>query len=411
MDWDVDMSTVNRNVNIIAILVVLVMISQPIAAAMGAGAGVIPDQNVVVGVQGPGSAGEVVEVNGLHQNEWSRDDAASYHDITQLNDTHVLAAYAEEDELNGPHTGFRVFNTETGAVTWDWSYSVQTLPNSEVHDAEPIGDGQVLVAGMEYERVFIVNRSGEIAWQWNASEYYDAPADPTQEDWLHINDVDQIEDGRYLVSVRNEHQLLIVERGEGVVDVINEDQDTDVLNSQHNPQWLGDGHVLVADSENNRVVELEEQNGTWEPVWAVTGADGQRLHWPRDADRLENGNTLITDSRNHRVILVDENGELVEEWSTPHLPYDAELEGDREPVGGPHHHGGADGITTPSPAVESVQLVLAGLHHSIGLPAFIGWWHVVILGMLLLMKGIALSLVGLERGFRRVSAIHSDRPE
>jgi hypothetical protein len=101
---------------------------------------------------------------------------------------------------------------------------------------------------------------------------------------LHINDVDVIGEDRYLVSVRNANQLLIIERGRGVVEVINEDddrndascrgsgqlRDTDgdrdvrcgdpsILDHQHNPQYLEEGAILAADSENDRVVELTKR--------------------------------------------------------------------------------------------------------------------------------------------------------
>jgi len=406
MNLDIEaLNDIVNNVVAIGCILLVASIVVPLIGGATAGPATVGNQSVVVGVQGVGDNGQALtvgpysNVGGVRDSGWKRSDASSYHDVTQLNSTHILAAYAAEGNL-GPRTGFRIIDTESNEIVRDWSYSVETLPNSEVHDAEPVPDG-VLVAGMEYERIFIVNDSGAVKWQWNASQHYDAPADPTAEDWLHINDVDRISDGRYLVSVRNKDQRLIVERGQGVVDVINEDSDHSVIHSQHNPQWLGDGRVLVADSENNRVVELAEKNGTWEPVWAVNGAGGQRFFWPRDADRLSNGNTLITDSRNHRVVLVDGDGNLIEEWSTPQLPYDAELLGENEQVGGPYQTGG-DRLQTPSPMVESTQLLLAGLHHSIGLPRTVSWWHVPAVVSLLLVKVLMWGVIGSNRLLRQV---------
>jgi hypothetical protein len=150
----------------------------------------------------------------------------------------------------------------------------------------------------------------------------------------------------------------VVERGRGVVEVINEDDgetesdtsctkdgqlkdfdgdgdvrcgDPTVLNHQHNPQWLGSGAVLVADSENDRIVELHRvEDGSWQPVWSVEKAGGVALDWPRDADRLPNGNTLITDSLNKRVVEVDETGKAVGGIGTgSDIPYEADrLPGD-----------------------------------------------------------------------------------
>jgi hypothetical protein len=70
---------------------------------------------------------------------------------------------------------------------------------------------------------------------------------------------------------------------------------------QHNPDYIpeerGGPAVLVADSENGRVVEYGRTpgngtpvtDGTWERTWQWR--DG-RLQWPRDADRLPNGGWL-----------------------------------------------------------------------------------------------------------------------
>jgi hypothetical protein len=71
-----------------------------------------------------------------------------------------------------------------------------------------------------------------------------------------------------------------------------------------------DGTLLIADSENDRVVEVDVD--TERIIWRYDGTgSGERLQWPRDADRLPNGNTLITDSRNFRVLEVGPNGSVV----------------------------------------------------------------------------------------------------
>jgi hypothetical protein len=97
-----------------------------------------------------------------------------------------------------------------------------------------------------------------------------------------------------------------------------------VLFEQHNPDYIpadrGGPAVLVADSENGRVVEYERTGGTWNRTWGWTDA---RLQWPRDADRLPSGNTLVVDSHGDRVLEVRPDGQVV--WSvTVGMPYDAE---------------------------------------------------------------------------------------
>ena len=349
-----------------------------LAAALLAGAALAPNvgaaggdeaRGTLVGSHGGGPGlherGSVYLLDG-RETAWRAGDTDSYFDVTMLENGSVMAGFMQSgyDEC-GPyespcaHTGFRIIDPNAGSdaapeVTYEYAFPVRTEKNSEVHDVELLDSGEFLVTDMDRERVFTV-RNGEITWQWNASERYDPPDDPTRTDWLHINDVDVIGEDRYLVSVRNAHQLVVVERGEGVVEVVNEgDPDTTrgdpaLLRQQHNPQWLGNGSVLVADSHNDRIVELERgADGRWRPVWEIYGAEGVNFNWPRDADRLANGNTLITDSLNKRVVEVNRSGETVWSYNTPEVPYEAERLPEGETVGGVSYAdgGGGDGTTT-----------------------------------------------------------------
>ena len=314
----------------------------------------------LVGVQGVGSYHDDGSVRLLDGDEeqWRESSAPVYFDVTKLDNGSILAAYmADGYEDCGPYpsgchrTGFRIIDPDADpspAATYEWSFPVRNRVASEVHDVEPLPGGGFVLADMEHERVLIVE-NGEVTWEWNADTRYEAPDDRTKTDWLHINDVDRIGDGRFLVSVRNANQLLVLQRGEGVVEVINADADDasdddglvgdpNVLYHQHNPQWLGDGAVLVADSENHRVVELHRtDDGTWEPAWILRGAAGQSFDWPRDADRLPNGNTLITDTRNARLVELNASGAVVWEHRFDYraLPYEADRLPVGEPVGAP----------------------------------------------------------------------------
>ena len=367
----------------------------------------------LLGVQGVGSyhdGGSVRHLDGTGE-RWRESTAPVYFDVTQLDDGRVLAGYmAGGYESCGPYespchrTGYRIIDPDPSPeVVEEWSFPVRNRVASEVHDVEPLPDGGFVLADMEHERILIVE-DGEVTWEWEASTRYAAPDDPTTEDWLHINDVDRIGDGRFLVSVRNANQLVVLERGEGVVEVINEDPDGDssdptgdpsVLYHQHNPQWLGDGAVLVADSENHRVVELHRtEGGEWEPVWVLDGAGGQNFDWPRDADRLPNGNTLITDTRNARLVEVNESGRVVRERQLDYraLPYEADRLPEGETVGGPTY----DDAETAGVAGGSVPVltpILRLASAAVRLPLWVGELHVF-------TTLVSLALVGTGVGLR-----------
>ena len=352
------------------LLVTSLIVGAVLAPDVGA-AGDDDARQTLVGSHGGGPGlherGSVYLLDG-RETTWRAGDTDSYFDVTMLDNGSVMAGFMQGGyEACGPyespcaHTGFRIIDPNAGTDTapeieYEYSFPVRTVKNSEVHDVELLDSGEFLVTDMDRERIFTV-RDGEITWQWNASQRYDAPADPTQTDWLHINDVDVIGEDRYLVSVRNAHQLVVVERGEGVVEVVNGDEETEsdsprgdptLLRQQHNPQWLGNGTVLVADSHNDRIVELRrDSSGEWRPVWEIYEAEGVNFNWPRDADRLANGNTLITDSLNKRVVEVNRSGETVWSYNTPEVPYEAERLPEGETVGGVSYaSAGGDKATT-----------------------------------------------------------------
>jgi hypothetical protein len=376
---------------------------------MAVGAGTAPDlvragdgeRATLVGIQGGGTGwhehGAVSRYEGTDR-VWQVQTADSYFDVTASENGTVLAGFMDGGrEACGPYespctvTGFH--RLDPGAddpVVEEYAFPVRTAKGSETHDVEPLGDGQYLLSDMEHERLFVVDRDADdaVVWTWNASSFYTAPDDPTTRDWLHINDVDVIDEGRYLVSVRNANQLLIVERGAGVVEVINEDDDDgddgscgdlvgeqvrcgdpEVLDHQHNPQWLGEGAVLVADSDNDRVVELHRTDGgDWEVAWELSAAGGESLSWPRDADRLPNGNTLVTDTLNQRIIEVNRSGDVAWGIQTRYIPYEAERVPPGETVGasvydgeGPSPGGSSDDVPVLSLALVGIRSVWTGL--------------------------------------------------
>jgi hypothetical protein len=227
---------------------------------------------------------------------------------------------------------------ETKAVVWEYGWYDAFPTHHEVHDADRLPNGETAIADMGNDRAFTVDESGEITWQWNATEHIGegtefwneyVPDDSEDEfrregpesDWTHMNDIDRLENGNFQLSIRNFDVVLEVDPDTNeIVDVVGAPGDHDVMNEQHNPMRIEGGTVLVADSSHggptgaDRVVEVDA--GSEEVVWAYDGTgSGTKLQWPRDADRLPNGNTLVTDSRNNRVLEVDANGSVVWQYS------------------------------------------------------------------------------------------------
>jgi len=228
---------------------------------------------------------------------------------------------------------------ETKDVVWEYGWYDAYPTHHEVHDADRLPNGDTAIVDMGNDRVFTVAPSGEITWEWNATnhigegtEFWNehVPEDEQEEfrrqgpesDWTHMNDVDRLENGHLQVSIRNFDVVLEIDPAtDEIVNVVGEPGNHTVMNEQHNPMRIEPaGTVLIADSSHggpagaDRVVEVDAD--TDEIVWAYDGTgSGKKLQWPRDADRLPNGNTLITDSRNNRVIEIDANGTVVWQYS------------------------------------------------------------------------------------------------
>ncbi|MFB6282070.1 MAG: aryl-sulfate sulfotransferase [Haloferacaceae archaeon] len=195
------------------------------------------------------------------------------------------------------------------------------------HDVDRVGPHRLLVADIAADRVFVLDtRTGAVGWEWRAAGALDPDSGGRPGDWTHLNDVERLADGRVMASLRNQDRVAFVDPGTGLLGnrTLGAEDAYGVLYEQHNPDYIpaerGGPAVVVADSENNRVVEYRYAGGRWRRVW--TWRDGE-LRWPRDADRLPGGHTLVTDSQGNRVIELDEHGEVV--WRVDvRTPYEAE---------------------------------------------------------------------------------------
>jgi hypothetical protein len=336
-----------------------------------------------LGVEGPRSRSEIVAFNPNGSILYYDDDRHTrYWDVDPVPGTKTTVEYVYADHVEGPacdstnasrhavdqatwdeykagreqdaactRNGVDRVNLTTGEVTPIWSRITPGKDESRYHDADRINATHFVVADIYLDRLFVIDTStDEIVWTWNASDAFPRESGgPYPGDWTHINDVEVLPDGRFMVSVRNQDRVAFVEPGEGIQEdwTLGEEDDYDILYEQHNPDYIpperGGPAVVVSDSENNRVQEFQRVDGEWKRTWEWSDA---RMQWARDADRLPNGNTLITDSNGDRVFEVDPAGEVV--WNVNvAFPYEAERLGTGdESSGGPsaaHPEMGADG--------------------------------------------------------------------
>ena len=261
-----------------------------------------------------------------------------YFDVDPVKNTSMTVEYTVTDTIHTrssrcqsppcARNAIERVNLTTGNVTEIYARYVPEQNAAEWHDADRINGTHVVLADMVDDEVYMIDtETGMIEWTWEAqSEYPVAGGGPYPRDWAHINDVEVLDDGRVMVSLRNQDQVVFVDPQTGLQEewTLGEDGNHDKLYEQHNPDYIpeerGGPAVVVADSENGRILEFQRENGTWNRTWMWSDT---RMQWPRDADRLPNGNTLITDTNGKRVIEVNQTGEIV--WQVPlSHPYEAE---------------------------------------------------------------------------------------
>lgn len=411
------------------LIVAGVGITAPGAASVDANPGV-GGPTLVSNHENP--SGDLAKLDAQGRTVWNDSRWTDVFGIDTMPNDSVLIAFQNvtddcgEWEAPCAYTGVEVHSQPPGERQWRWAFKTPEEQANEMHDAEYNDTyGEVSMIDMAYERLVVVDYpSGDVVWQWNASEFYSAPPEPLYRDWLHMNDVDRLGEDRWLISVRNANQLLIVERGEGVVEVINKDRDDSndddcrgppnrqlygvditcgdllVMDHQHDPQWLGDGRVLVADSEKGRLVELERQGDDWVPVWSDEGAGGMSYQWPRDANRLPNGHTVVVDTRNNRVVELDEDGELY--WETPVAPstYAALRDGVEPRYGLPTMNGVEPrGFVQP---IDVISVVHGGARHIGAIPRWFNEWLFLGGAFVVFLNLCAVSGVGVEKAVSRL---------
>jgi hypothetical protein len=272
------------------------------------------------------------------------DEHTKYYDVDPVENESMTVEYAATDTIHtqGPRCSsppctrnlIERANLSTGEVEVVYArYDAEEF-GAEWHDHDRVDENHIIVADMIDDQVFLVDTETEIVeWLWDAqSDFPVEEAGPFPRDWAHLNDVELLEDGRIMVSLRNQDQVVFLDRETGLLEnqTLGSEDDYDTLYEQHNPDYIpeerGGPAVLVSDSENARIVEYQREDGEWTQSWEWSD---DRMQWPRDADRLPNGNTLVADTHGKRVAEIAPNGSVT--WSVPVThPYDAERLGTGE---------------------------------------------------------------------------------
>ena len=171
--------------------------------------------------------------------------------------------------------------------------------------------------GCQDNRVILINPAGHIMWQYGQTGVPGWGPDqlntPVQNTWLpngHVLITDQANERVIEVTLKKE---IVWQYGMSGASGCESNQ----LNNPNSAELLANGHILIADENNNRVIEVNRRK---QIVWSYGSCTGDQLSGAAFASRLPNGNTLITDSSNNRILEVTAAGSVVFTYYTNNRP-------------------------------------------------------------------------------------------
>jgi hypothetical protein len=174
------------------------------------------------------------------------------------------------------------------------------------------------VNGCPDNRVFIVDRHGAIVWQYGQAGVTGSGPNqlsaPVQAAFLsgfpghpgfHVIITDQGNQRIIVVDIFTGG--ILWQYGTTGVSGNGPNQ----LNNPNSAELLENGHILIADESNNRVIEVTPAGSIFK-----TFTIGGSLNGAAFASRLPNGDTLISDSNNNRIVEVDGTDHIVWQYVT-----------------------------------------------------------------------------------------------
>jgi hypothetical protein len=214
-------------------------------------------------------------------------------------------------------------------IVWQWGIGPNDLgPTSVigVNDAERVGDLTLMAGtgippntvpnctkpnGCPDNRVFLVDRSGRIVWQYghfgpgsSAPGHLDTPVQSTYLPTGHILITDQA--NQRVIEVNREKEIVWQYGHTGVTGSAD-----NFLTDPNSAELLANGHILIADENNNRVIEVNRAKHVLRIFTAGGTVSGAAF-----ASRLRNGDTLITDANNNRAVEVNAADVVVWQYVT-----------------------------------------------------------------------------------------------
>jgi len=223
-----------------------------------------------------------------------------------------------------------------GEIVWHFGNGPQDVGPSSIlgtNDAERVGDLTLMAgtgvppgvaqapacpSGCVDNRVLLVDPRGNIVWQYGTFGVTGSGPNqlnvPVQNTFLpngHVLITDQ--SNERIIEVRISDKSIVWQYGQTGVTGIGPNQ----LNNPNAAELLANGNILISDENNNRAIEVTH---TMPSTIVKTFSVGGTASGVAFATRLPNGHTLLTDSNNSRIVEVDANDNPVWQFLTNTRP-------------------------------------------------------------------------------------------
>jgi hypothetical protein len=220
-------------------------------------------------------------------------------------------------------------NPHTKAIVWSFGSNDPSLCNPGPgaiigpNDAERLANGLTAMAGTGIppgaspampngcvdNRAIVVNRAGDIVWQYGQAGVTGSGPNQLNVPVFFI----QLPNHDYLIVDQGNNRVIEVNQAKQVVWSYGPASGPGALNSPNSAELLSNGHILIADENNNRVIEITRGG---QIVWQYSAG----IQAAAFASRLPNGDTLIVDSGHARIIEVTPDMRVVFQYFTNTQP-------------------------------------------------------------------------------------------
>jgi len=256
----------------------------------------------------------------------------------------ALPAHAQESEFNEPGNFLIAdqFNNRVievnrhGDIVWQFGLGPADFSPASIvgtNDAQRVGELTLMAgtgtpggqpeapncanaAGCADNRVLLVDRDGNIVWQYGQFGVTGGGPDelnvPVQNTWLpnfHVLITDQANER--IIEVDLDKNIVWQYGTTGV-----SGNGPNQLNNPNCAELLENGHILICDENNNRALEVTRAGKI---VWQYGSGDptiNDPVSGVAFASRLKNGHTLITDSNHSRIVEIDRDKHVAWQYFT-----------------------------------------------------------------------------------------------